>query len=110
MSASEDTNSGRAPAMPSAGQGGDAVGREPEAVATPPGATERPAADPRVGPSSKDETRAKGRANGEDEDEDEWRHEPVAPLDERNPLKSLGRAVADVATGGSPDASQPRDR
>jgi hypothetical protein len=106
MSASEDTNSGRPPVMPAAGQG--AAGREAEAAATPPGATERPAADPRVGPSAKDETRTRGRAD--DEDEDEWRHEPVAPVDERNPLKSLGRAVAEVATGGSPEASKPRDR
>ena len=107
MSASEDTDSGRPP--PSAGQGGGAVGREAEAAAIPPGATERPTADPHVGPSSHDETRAKPRAK-DDDDEDEWRHEPVAPVDERNPLKSLGHAVANVATGGSPDASKPRDR
>jgi len=107
MSASEDTNRGRPAVMPAAGQG--AASREAEAATPPPGATERSAADPRVGRTAKDETRAQGRADDED-DEDEWRHEPVAPVDERNPLKSLGRAVADVATGGSPDASKPRDR
>jgi hypothetical protein len=109
MSASEDTNSRQPPADSSTAQGGGAVRREAEAEAIPPGATGRPAADARVGPPSRDETRAKRRAN-DDDDEDEWRHEPVAPVDERNPLKSLGRAVADVATGGSPDASKPRDR
>jgi hypothetical protein len=108
MSASEDTNSGRPPVLPAAGQGDGAVGRDAEAAETAAGATGQPAAGPRVGPSAKGETRAQGRGN--DDDEDEWRHEPVAPVDERNPLKSLGRAVADVATGGSPDASKPRDR
>jgi hypothetical protein len=34
-------------------------------------------------------------------DDDTWRHERVAPVDEKNPLKSLGRAVADTLTGGA---------
>ncbi len=39
----------------------------------------------------------------EDED-DEWRHAPVEPRDESNPLKSLGKAIGDTVTGseGSP--------
>jgi hypothetical protein len=51
-----------------------------------------------------------GKERSSDDDEDEWRHEPIAPVDESNPLKSLGRAVADVATGGSEPAAKPRDR
>ena len=47
-------------------------------------------------------------SGSEEEDEDEWRHPPVAPVDERNPLKSLGEAVADTVTGS--DADTPRDR
>ena len=37
-----------------------------------------------------------------DDDEDEWRHPPVAPVDERNPLRSLGKAVADTLTNSDP--------
>ncbi len=86
-------------------------------------AVERPAADRRARPST-DDVPAAGdvRRDSDDvaaaddvrrdrgDDEDEWRHEPVAPVDERNPLKSLGRAVADVATGGGEDASKPPPR
>ena len=36
---------------------------------------------------------------------DEWRHEPVAPIDETNPLKSLGRAVADTLTNSEDPAA-----
>jgi len=44
-------------------------------------------------------------------DEDEWRHEPVAPVDEGNPLKSLGKAVGDTVTGAetpTPPATRSR--
>jgi hypothetical protein len=41
-----------------------------------------------------------------DDDSDPWRHERVAPVDERNPLKSLGRAVADTLADGAEDASE----
>jgi hypothetical protein len=44
------------------------------------------------------------------DDEDEWRHEPVAPVDETNPLKSLGEAVGDVVTGSGKDTSDPAKR
>jgi len=40
-----------------------------------------------------------------DDDEDEWRHEPVAPVDERNPLRSLGKAVGETVTGSDADTS-----
>ncbi|MDQ6638939.1 MAG: hypothetical protein M3Z15_04655, partial [Pseudomonadota bacterium] len=40
-----------------------------------------------------------------DDDEDEWRHAPVAPVDERNPLKSLGKAISDTVTGSEGEAS-----
>jgi hypothetical protein len=38
-----------------------------------------------------------------DDEEEEWRHDPVAPVDETNPLKSFGKAVADTLTGPSQD-------
>lgn len=67
------------------------------------------AADPRPdnGPAADADKTATPPAPGaaQRDDEDEWRHEPIPPVDERNPLKSLGRAVADVATGGSEAAS-----
>jgi hypothetical protein len=34
----------------------------------------------------------------EEDDGNPWRHTPVAAVDEPNPLKSLGRAIADVVT------------
>jgi len=41
----------------------------------------------------------------DDDDEDEWRHEPVAQVDETNPLRSLGKAVGDTVTGSGPDTA-----
>lgn len=38
-----------------------------------------------------------------DAEEDEWRHVPVAPVDEPNPLRSLGKAVGDTLTGSDQD-------
>jgi len=77
----------------------------PGAAATPSSAADRPAADDRARTPA-GAARAAGRTAVDSDDEDEWRHEPVAPVDERNPLKSLGRAVADVATGGAEDTAQ----
>src|SRR5436190_23501701 len=37
-------------------------------------------------------TRATSAGANRDDDEDEWRHPPVAPVDEANPLRSLGKA------------------
>ena len=74
----------------------------------------QPSAHPATKPSgsdaatSTDATETDRRANADDDDEDQWRHEPVAPVDERNPLKSLGRAIADVATSGSEPAPKPK--
>jgi hypothetical protein len=46
-----------------------------------------------------------------EDDEEEWRHEPVAPVDESNPLRSLGKAVGETVTGSDPDrATTPRKR
>ncbi|HEY2560106.1 MAG TPA: hypothetical protein VGI48_10400 [Caldimonas sp.] len=53
-------------------------------------------------------TRTTGVANVDaaaDDDADSWRHEPVAPVDEPNPLKSLGRAIAGTITAG--EAAEP---
>ena len=86
MSASNDTKRVRPPTRQSARAGADA--KRPD--------VKRP---------DRERTDAK-----RDDDEDEWRHEPVAPVDEPNPLKSLGRAVADVATSGGASTAKRRDR
>jgi hypothetical protein len=39
---------------------------------------------------------------GDDDDEEPWRHPPVAPRDE-DPLKSLGRAISEPVTGATDD-------
>ena len=86
---------------------------EPGAADTPVSNAERPASDDRATPRA-GAKRARGAdveadANAEDEDDDSWRHEPVAPVDERNPLESLGRAVADSITGGAEgEAEKPK--
>jgi hypothetical protein len=73
-----------------------------------------PSAGPATKPGGSDAAPSTGatgtdrRANADDDDEDEWRHEPVAPVDERNPLKSLGRAIVDVATSRSGPAPKPK--
>jgi hypothetical protein len=46
----------------------------------------------------------------DDDDEDEWRHAPVAPVDERNPLRSLGNAVGDTVTGSDANTPAPPKR
>ncbi|HZW73129.1 MAG TPA: hypothetical protein VFF43_06255 [Caldimonas sp.] len=94
MSASNDKARDPPPTGPATQQSGNDAGAPPADAAK------------RATPTPKDTPR---RAF-DDEDEDEWRHEPIAPVDERNPLKSLGRAVADVATSGSEPAPKPRDR
>ena len=48
------------------------------------------------------------RATHADDDEDEWRHPPVAPVDESNPLKSLGKAVSDTVTGSEDKPAAPK--
>jgi hypothetical protein len=39
-----------------------------------------------------------GTSGAGDDDEEPWRHPPVAPRDE-DPLKSLGRSVSETVTG-----------
>ena len=51
-----------------------------------------------VGGMAPPRCRSPGATDDED-DEDEWRHEPVAPVDEPNPLRSLGKAVGETVTG-----------
>jgi hypothetical protein len=72
--------------------------------ATDPPSRERPSAEPASQRS--DHARASTGDAASDDDEDQWRHEPVAPVDEGNPLKSLGHAVADVVTGGAEDTAK----
>ena len=43
--------------------------------------------------------RSSGSERADADEEEEWRHEPVAPIDETNPLRSLGKAVGDTVTG-----------
>jgi hypothetical protein len=122
----EDTAIGRAST-------GDAAGAEPRidrggkaAPGSAPGTSarsDRAASDDRATPS-RDPNRDSGSANtgatvgtrptsaeaNRDDDEDEWRHPPVAPVDEANPLRSLGKAVGDTLTGSGPDAPTPSKR
>ena len=81
----------------------------PGSADTPSAHRDRPRSDDEATPATRpagasERPRTQGSAN-DDDDGDTWRHEPVAPVDEPNPLKSLGRAVADTATGGGEDAS-----
>ncbi len=102
MRATADAGPGDA-TRSSMGHGGDpTIGRASSAD------TSGSAVDPRT-------TRPTGRAKvaagaGRDDDDDEWHHPPVDPVDEQDPLKSLGRAVADVITGGAEDTSTEPDR
>ena len=81
--------------------------------------SERPASEDRVTSvsSSSDSaspgssTAARTSGAGADDDEEEWRHPPVAPIDEHNPLRSLGKAVSDTLTNsedGTPDTPTPK--
>jgi hypothetical protein len=50
--------------------------------------------------------RSQGTSNSDrwdDDDEEPWRHPPVAPVDE-SPLESLGRSISDVVIGPAGDA------
>ena len=84
-----------------------APGSAPGAAAT----ADRPAADDRAAAKATSRNTAPDRgaagATSNDDDEDEWRHEPVAPIDEGNPLKSLGDAVGDIVTGSGAAAPTP---
>jgi len=51
-----------------------------------------------------------GPAAPPDDAEEEWRHEPVAPVDEANPLRSLGKAVGETVTGSDADTPTPPRR
>lgn len=69
-------------------------------------ATTGPAAGPGIARSEN----ANADADDDDKDADEWRHPPVAPVDERNPLRSLGKAIADTVTGSDADTPRPPKR
>jgi hypothetical protein len=119
---SEDTAIGRASTGDAAGGAADpaidrggkgAPGSAPGAAAS----TQRPASDDRATPRRRAQAGASsgevGGASGdrkEEDDEDEWRHEPVPPVDESNPLKSLGKSVGDTLTGSGPAAPNPPKR
>jgi hypothetical protein len=71
----------------------------------PPVGPDKPAPGGEVGGKAAPDRGAAG-ATSNDED-DEWRHEPIAPIDEGNPLRSLGNAVGDAVTGSGADSSAP---
>ena len=51
-----------------------------------------------------DDSRANANWNDDDEGE-EWRHPPVAPVDQ-GPLDSLGKAVSEIVTGADAEKSK----
>ena len=59
-------------------------------------------ADPGARPSPVPTSSAVPATHTADDDEDPWRHPPVAPRDE-GPLKSLGRAISEPVTGATDD-------
>jgi hypothetical protein len=92
---------------------------EPGAADTPLSHAERPRSDdratPRADQSAGNATPARAgapsaRTHTGDDDEDAWRHEEVAPVDEENPLKSFGRAVADTITNSDDSETEKRKR
>jgi len=48
------------------------------------------------------------KRDDKDDEEEEWRHEPIAPVDQPNPLRSLGEAVGETVTGSKPPAPDKR--
>jgi hypothetical protein len=73
--------------------------------------SEQPPSDPvgSAGAAGKPAEAGAGR-KAQADDEDEWRHDPVAPVDEPNPLRSLGKAVGDIVTGSDRDTAVPPKR
>ena len=63
--------------------------------------TDPPMTEPGKRPTS-------GAERGDENDEDEWRHEPIAPVDQPNPLRSLGEAVGETVTGSKPPTPDKR--
>ena len=119
---SEDTAIGRASTGDAAGAAtGPRIDRGGKAApGSAPGTsahTDRPASDDGATPA-RDSNRDGASANAgagvrtgstvsqanRNDDEEEWRHPPVAPVDEANPLRSIGKAVGDTVTGSGPDA------
>ena len=82
--------------------GKDAPGSAPGAASR----SDRPASDDRAASSSRsrDATPDRRGAAPTPNDDDEWRHALVAPVDEGNPLRSLGKAIGDSVTGSGPGA------
>ena len=48
------------------------------------------------------------KRDDKDDEEEEWRHEPIAPVDQPNPLRSLGEAVGETVTGSKPPTPDKR--
>jgi len=80
----------------------DAAERSQERASEQPAAREaRPSAPP-ARPAGAAATGGLPPAQPGDDDEEPWRHPPVAPRDE-DPLKSLGRAISEPVTGAVDD-------
>lgn len=122
----DETSRGRAATGQGAGAGAeprlDLGGKnEPGSAAGTSARSQRPASEDRASastgksqaaesakPSSPAAPAGSARpTKGRDDEEDEWRHEPVAPNDE-NPLESLGRSVTEAITGSGGDPAKPR--
>jgi hypothetical protein len=94
------------------GGGGKAA---PGSAPGPSARSERPSSDDRAASAQRAQPVTGGRSPSADEggrgdDDDEWRHEPVAPVDEPNPLRSLGKAIGDTVTGSDRDTPAPPKR
>jgi len=72
--------------------------------------TPAPEPPPRAGPPPAAPS-GKPKSNNErwDEDEEPWRHPPVAPVDE-SPLDSFGRSVSEVILGSEPGRAKDKPK
>ena len=80
----------------------DSAERSQERASEQPAAREAPPSAPAARPAGGMAEGGLPPAQVGDDDEEPWRHPPVAPRDE-DPLKSLGRAISEPVTGAVDD-------
>ena len=80
----------------------DSAERSQERTSDPPGASGARPSAPAARPAGATARGGLPPAQPGDDDEEPWRHPPVAPRDE-DPLKSLGRAISEPVTGAVDD-------
>jgi hypothetical protein len=104
MSASADGGLGDAAQRSMERRDEDATGRAATGDGSAGGAVPRVDPGGKAAPAPAPSSRpSAGTATPDQGDDDEpWRHAPVAPKDE-NPLKSFGRSISDTVTGSSGD-------